>query len=82
MTKSSIYKVAFLEPPISGDDRTEFFFTSLSAIFDTFTAEQIGCRVSRLWNVGVSHGKPYIGRICQITKEEISSKTQIKPCEG
>lgn len=82
MTKSSIYKVVFKAPPLSDDNRTEFFFTSLSAIFDTFTPEQVGCNVPRLWNIGVSQGQPYVGRLCQITKEEITAKTQKNPCEG
>ena len=82
MTKSSIYKVAFKAPPLSDDDKTEFFFTSLSAIFDTFTPKQVGCKVSRLWNIRVSQGQPYVGRLCQITKEEMTAKTQNNPCEG
>ena len=82
MTKSSIYKVAFKAPPLCGDDRTEFFFSSLSAIFDTFTPEQVGCKVSRLWNIGITQGNPYSGRLCQITKEEIIAKTQKNPCES
>lgn len=44
----TIYRVRFKEPPQSGDERTEFFFTSLAAIYEVFTAEQIGCRVNRL----------------------------------
>lgn len=82
MTKSSIYKVAFKAPPMSDNDRTEFFFTSLSAIYDTFTPDQVGCKVSRLWNIGVSQGQPYVGRLCQITKEEITAKTQNNPYKG
>ena len=54
-----VYRVAFNEPPLTDDSRTEFFFTSLSAIYDTFTPEQIGCKVSRLYNIGVSDGTPY-----------------------
>ena len=42
----TIYRVRFKEPPLSGDERTEFFFTSLAAIYEVFTAEQIGCRVN------------------------------------
>ena len=80
MTKNNIYKVTFNEPPLN-DDRTEFYFTSLSAIYDTFTPEQIGCRVTRLWNVSVSTDNPYIGRLCQITQEETRSKTQNNPCK-
>lgn len=82
MTKSSIYKVVFKAPPLSDDDRTEFFFTSLSAIYDTFTPDQVGCKVSRLWNIGVSQGQPYVGRLCQITKEETTAKKQNNPYKG
>ena len=56
MRKDHIYRVAFKEPPIEGNDRTDFFYTSLSAIYEEFTPEQIGVRVSRLWNIGVSRG--------------------------
>lgn len=78
MTKSSIYRVVFNEPPLADDDRREFFFTSLSAIYDTFTPEQVGCKPSRLWNIKVSQGQPYNGRLCQITKEEVTAKTQMR----
>lgn len=32
-----IYRVAFSEQPIEEDDRTEFFFHSLTAIYEKFT---------------------------------------------
>lgn len=82
MTVTAIYKVAFKEPPIQADDRREFFFSSLSAIYDTFTTEQVGCKVTRLWNLGVSQGNPYNGKLCKITKEPLTSKTQISPSKG
>lgn len=69
-----IYRVAFSEPPLSGDERQEFFFHSLSAIYETFTPEQIGCRVSRLWNLGIAQGETYQGRLCSISKEPIMRK--------
>ena len=74
-----VYRVAFNDPPLTDDSRTEFFFTSLSAIYDTFTPEQIGCKVSRLYNIGVSDGTPYQGRLCQITREAVSRKAREKP---
>ena len=40
--QKTIYRVQFKEPPLNDDERTEFFFTSLAAIYDVFTAEQIG----------------------------------------
>ena len=69
-----IYRVSFKEPPLSGDERREFFFHSLSAIYEVFSHKQIGCRVSRLWNIGVAQGNEYVGRLCQITKEPIMRK--------
>lgn len=74
MSENYIYRVAFNEPPLYNDSRTEFFFHSLAAIYEVFSPEQVGCKVSRLWNVGVSQGKTYIGRKCTITKEPIARK--------
>jgi len=82
MTKGNIYKVVFTTPPLSDDDRTEFYFTSLAAIYDTFTVEQVGCGYRRLYNLKVPSGTPYNGRLCQITRETFSRKTQNNPCEG
>lgn len=73
-----IYRVAFSEPPLSGDERQEFFFYSLSAIYEMFSPEQIGCRVSRLWNLGIAQGNVYQGRRCSIRKEPIIRKKRIK----
>lgn len=78
MKKEHIYRVAFHEPPIENDERKDFFFSSLSAIYEDFTSEQIGCKVSRLWNIGVSDGVPYRGRKCTITREQFRRKTQNK----
>lgn len=78
----TIYRVRFKEPPLSGDERTEFFFTSLAAIYEVFKAEQIGCRVNRLYNIGLPDGKPYRGRRCEISREDIHSKAQKAPNTG
>lgn len=74
-----VYKVTFKNPPLPNDERKEFFFTSLSAIYDTFTPEQIGCKVSRLWNVGVSGGSRYGNRLCTITRENVTRKRRKPP---
>jgi hypothetical protein len=68
-----IYRVSFKEPI---NDKTDYFFGSLAAIYDAFTAQQIGCGVSRLWNVKITPEKPYFGRRCTITKEPVSRKRQ------
>lgn len=65
-----IYRVSFKNEP-AGDNVwiTDHFFGSLSAIYDTFTAEQIGCGVNRLWNIGFAKGNAYKSKKCTITKE-------------
>ena len=78
MAYQYIYRVWFPEPPIKFDSRREFYFTSLAAIYEIFTPEQIGCKVSRLWNIGLSQGATYDGRLCRITKEPISRKKRTK----
>ena len=79
MSEEFIYRVEFKVPPLLGvDDRTEFYFHSLAAIYEVFTARQIGCKVTRLWNIGVSDGNTYNGRRCRITREQILRKTRNK----
>lgn len=77
LIKSSLFSriLAGSSLPLLGeDDRKEFYLHSLSAIYEVFMAEQIGCKVTRLRNIGVSHGNPYEGRRCRITKEPILRK--------
>lgn len=77
-----IYRVSFKEPikPTKPKDtwdeeeRTDYFFGSLSAIYDTFSTEQVGCKVSRLWNLKITPETPYTGRRCTITKEPLVRK--------
>lgn len=76
------YRVEFKEPPLTDDERTEFFFTSLAAIYEVFTPEQIGCKVNRLWNIGVTDGITYNGKRCLITREVVHSKAQKAPYSG
>lgn len=80
--ETRIYRVRFKKPPTEGDDRQEFFFSSLAAIYDTFTPEQVGCGMARLYNARVSKGQPYTGRLCEITREEVKSKAQKRPVNG
>lgn len=74
-----IYRVTFIDCPQTGDSRKEFFFHSLAAIYDTFTPEQVGCKVTRLWNIGVADGNSYHGRKCSITREPIMRKRHKHP---
>lgn len=69
-----IYKVAFNEPPMEGDNRTEFFFHSLAAIYDELTPEMVGCKVSRLWNAKITPQAPFANKLCTITKVAVTRK--------
>lgn len=50
----------------------------MEAIYTVFTAEQVGCNVSRLWNLKVSDGVPYYSGRCEITREPLVRKPQAK----
>jgi hypothetical protein len=71
MSESKFYRVAFREPVGSHDS---YYFGSLSAIYETFTAEQIGCKVERLWAVNVCPGHPYVGSRCTVSQEVLYRK--------
>lgn len=77
-----IYHVSFKKAPFEGEGepagKTDFFFGSLSAIYDAFSSEQIGCKVQRLWNLKITEETPYLGRKCTITKEILKRKKQQK----
>jgi len=69
---SKIYRVK-LKQPI--DDKIDYYFGSLSAIYDVFSVEQIGCTVGHLWNIKVSNGERYENDKCTITQETLIRKT-------
>lgn len=77
----TIYHIRFRTPPDPEDGKTDFYFSSLAAIYDTFTPEQVGCAVQRLWNVKVTEESPYTGKLCEITKERVKRKAQKRPCK-
>lgn len=68
---SKIYHLQFKEPI---NNETDYYFGSLSAIYEEFTAENIGCKVERLWNIGVSKGVVYDNKLCSIKLGELKRK--------
>lgn len=70
----TIIKVNFAVPP--GNGGNEFYFGSLAAIYDTFTPEQIGCKLEALWGAGITVEKPKLTRTCLISKHRIHRKSQ------
>ena len=72
------YSVLFTgAAPLPEMPRQKFFlFTSLAAIFEVFTPEQIGCGLGHLYNLKVPEGTAYTGRRCIIKRERVFSKRQ------
>lgn len=68
-----IYKLHFFEP---NKGKRDHYFTSLAAIYTVFLPEDIGCKVSNLWNLKVAEGVPYENKKCRITKEVLTKKRQ------
>ncbi len=81
MTKNeTIVRVSFHEPPLKHlPQRRDFFFGCLSAIYEVFTPEQVGCKVECLWNSNIQVGSPYANRLCVISREPFVRKTREKP---
>ncbi|MCM1168909.1 MAG: hypothetical protein NC324_03130 [Bacteroides sp.] len=73
--KQHVYRVSFRTPPREGG-AVDYYFSSLAAIYEVFSKAEIGCKVERLWAVGVSDGKPYEGRKCTVTREMVHRKRQ------
>lgn len=76
--KEFIYKVKFNFAPFKehGDNRTEFYFGSITAIFSVFPTEYIGTNATALWYHGLSDGKKYQSDYCVITAEPLIRNPQ------
>lgn len=62
--------------PNNKDIPHESYFGSLSAIFEIFTPEQIGCTLKSLWAAKVDINKPKVTSKCIISKHYIYRKQQ------
>lgn len=67
-SKGNIIKLTFKHP------KREFYFGSLAAIYEMFSAEQIGCTVEVLWAYNIEQGKPFENSQCIISKETLTRK--------
>ena len=70
-----IYRLTLLTVDTTQEE-AEFYFTSLSAIYDRFTPEQIGCRVTRLYSVGVTRGAVYRNKLVEVRRYPLARKPQ------
>ncbi len=64
-----IIKVQFHVPV---DGRQEYYFTSFAAIYEHFTAQQIGCALRTLW----ASTLPKATTQCVISRHSVFSKPQ------
>ena len=67
MNGKTIYRVT-----IGGRDH---YFGSLTAIYDVFTPDEIGCKVQRLWDYGITQERPFRNSHCEIHKGELHRHT-------
>ena len=78
--KETIIVVTFREPPLAGwDGWRAFYFSSLAAIYDTFTPEQVGCKLKTLWNAKITTEHAYRNAKCEVRKEFLKRKRQKNP---
>lgn len=68
MSKKIIYHVKFHEA-IEG--KTDYFFSSITAIYNMFTTEQIGVARQTLYQQSLNPGDEYRTKFCLVKKEEV-----------
>lgn len=70
-----IYSVVFFAAPIPGKaHQKSFLFSSLAAIYDVFSVEQIGCSLGHLYNLQISKGAVFAGQDCIVKRERLYHK--------
>ena len=69
----TIIKLQFFAPV---DGRTDYYFSSLAAIYERFSPKQIGCALATLWGSNVEIGNPKSTRLCVISREPLYNKPQ------
>lgn len=75
-----VYSVLFFAAPLPEKPRQKFYlFSSLAAVFEVFSVEQIGCSLGHLYNLKVPDGVAFAGKRCIIKREKVSSKRQKCP---
>lgn len=74
--RRKILHVEFREPI---DGERHYYFGSKAAIFQRFSAEQVGITYYSLKNIGITKDEPYVNRNCTIRQGElIASETKTK----
>lgn len=75
-----VYGVLFFATPFRDKPHQRYFlFSSLAAVYDVFSVEQIGCSLGHLYNLKVPDGMAFAGKRCIIKREPVFSKRQKRP---
>lgn len=70
-----VYGALFFAAPFADKPRQLYFlFSSLAAIYEVFSVEQIGCTLGHLYNLKVPDGAAFAGKRCIIKREPVVSK--------
>lgn len=54
--------------------RNDHYFGSIAAIYEAFTAKDLGVSRSRLYDFGIDDARPYTNKICTIKKSLLHRK--------
>lgn len=72
----NVIKVQFFNPV---DGQSEYYFGSIAAIFERFSADQLGCTIESMWAYKLTSERPKITKKCTISKHTIVRKPQNNP---
>lgn len=71
MKQKTIYHLKFFDPV---DNKTDYYFSSISSVFDRFTVQQVGVAQQTLYQNSLKVGDEYRSKYCVIKKEQLISK--------
>lgn len=54
--------------------KVDFYFGGIAAIYEAFTAAQLGIAQQSLYDYGITPERPYENRLCTISKSDLKRK--------
>lgn len=73
--QESIIEVRFYQPK---NGKEVYYFGSLTAIYEVFTPDEIGCKLYELWGAKITYDNPFDNGVCVISKHSVIRKAQNK----
>ena len=72
----TIIRVSFTTPDEKWNGVSDFYFSSLAAIYELFPPSAVGCQLTNLWNYGITENRPFSNKKCVISKVRLYGKRQ------